>query len=476
MSKEKMDISKVLAILAQPKETPAPLVHVERLRLEVPYITREGKVDVRAVHVVMPEAAARPMPLIYVPHYEMGEDSLELRDYLAKGWAVACPAEFSDNYNGSLTDDDLVFNNAALYTLRHRTQFDRKRIILVGGSAGGYMSLMLSGLQLGHCASIANGPITNVYFNFHYYFNKANALNLQALARILAEKETQGTQAGRSPNEQDQKAENRALDMLKNLSGVPIPFLAGLAGLFAPIGDNFPDKEDTERWEALSPVGLADCFCSPVMVNHCTSDVLVPVDQISKRFTYAKPGDSLPEDFDVRLPETFPGKLKYSLEECLPQADTRTECFKVPEEETSCNLPYDKSKRFNLNIFDDGPIEGYGTHSSRMNAGRRFDVPYLEEMFEKTSAKTCILTPAMLKRLLLRYQGKSIALPAHIGVDDSIYGSLTVYQKEVAEELSDWTDIHGKEALVDIFEEMMKSEADPTYRASLQETMKAIAY
>ena len=82
----------------------------------------------------------------------------------------------------------------------------------------------------------------------------------------------------------------------------------------------------------------------------------------------------------------------------------------------------------------------------------------------------------MLKRLLLRYQGKSIALPAHIGVDDSIYGSLTVYQKEVAEELSDWTDIHGKEALVDIFEEMMKSEADPTCRASLQETMKAIAY
>ena len=40
--------------------------------------------------------------------------------------------------------------------------------------------------------------------------------------------------------------------------------------------------------------------------------------------------------------------------------------------------------------------------------------------------------------------------------------------------MSDWTDIHGKEALVDIFEEMMKSEADPTCRASLQETMKEL--
>lgn len=163
MSKEKMDISKVLAMLAQPKEPPAPLENVERLKLDIPYITKEKDIHTRVVRVVIPQGAAQPMPLIYVPHYEMGEDSLELREYLAKGWAVACPAEFDNNYNGKLTDDDLIFNNAALYTLRHIPEFDKERIILVGGSAGGYMTMMLNGLQLGFCASIANGPITNTY-------------------------------------------------------------------------------------------------------------------------------------------------------------------------------------------------------------------------------------------------------------------------------------------------------------------------
>lgn len=487
MSKEKMDISKVLAVLAQPKEAPAPLENVDRLRLEIPYITKDEKVDTRAVQVVMPQGAGKPMPLIYVPHYEMGEDALELRDYLAKGWAVACPSEFTDNYNGKLTDDDLVFNNAALYTLRHRAEFDTNRICIVGGSAGGYMTMMLNGLQLGLCASIANGPITNTYFNFQYYFPMANGLNLQALAKMVAEKAAQdktnaekqekpsGTaESIEKGHDQQADKDQAALALLQSLQFLPIPFLAGLAGMFAPIGDNFPDKEDYQRWEALSGVGVADCFSSPVMVNHCTSDVLVPVDQICKKFTYAKAGDSLPDEYNARLPETFPGKLSLSLEEALPKADTRAERFLVPEKAKDCDLPYDSSKRFNINIFDDGPAEGYGTHSSRMDGGRRFDVPYLEEMFGRTSAVNCILTPEMLKSMLLRYLGESIALPAHVGVDDAVYGSLHVYQQEVYEELMDWKIKHGELALMSIMDQVLEKETDSEMKETLNSALKEI--
>lgn len=482
--KEKMDISKVLAILAQPKEEPAPLENVERLRLEVPYITKENKVDIRVVRIVMPAGTAKPMPLIYVPHYEMGEDSLELRDYLAKGWAVACPSEFKDNYNGTLTDDDLVFNNAALYTLRHRAEFDKDRIALVGGSAGGYMTMMLNGLQLGHCVSVANGPITNTYFNFDYYFKKAADLNNQAMLKILAEKAAQEKaekEKQAAPGEEEEKqAEqgekqeeiNPALALLKSLQALPIPFLAGLVGLFKPINENFPDTEDYRKWEELSAVGIADRFSSPIMVNHCTSDVLVPVDQISKKYTYDKPGDSLPEDFDMRLQQTFAGKLKYSLEECLPEEETRTLRIPVPEQVGECDLPYDENKRFNINIFDDGPAEGYGTHSSRMDVGRRFDVPYLEEMFARTAAENCVLTPAMLKSLLLRYQGESVALPAHTGVDDSVYGSLEIYRKEVREELTDWKNNHGAEALNAVFEAVLQAEDDEICKEKMQSAMR----
>lgn len=466
MSKERMDITKVLAILAQPKEVLPPLEHVERMKLEISYINKEGKINVRLVRVIMPEEQPKPMPLIYVPHYEMGEDSLELRDYLTKGWAVACPSEFDNCYNGQLTDDDLVFNNAALYTLRHRPEFDKERIILVGGSAGGYMTMMLNGLQLGICASIANGPITNTYFNFYHYFNKANGLNLKAIANMAPDSKD---------GEKNKDDKENALETMKRVMYVPIPFLAGLYGMFAPIADNFPDKNDVERWEALSAVGIADCFCSPIMVNHCTSDILVPVDQISKRFTYEKVGDSLPGDFDTRLPETFPGKLKYSLEECLPKDDTRTERILVPDKSDEDSvLPYDSEKRFNLNIFDDGPAEGYGTHSSRMDVGRRLDVPYLEEMFAKTSAETNLLTPAMLKSFLLRYQGKSIALPAHTDVDDSVYGSLNIYREEICEELADWKANNGETALYDIFDQVLCEEKDIEHRQMMKMTFEEI--
>lgn len=477
MSEKKMDMAKVLAVLSQPKEEMPPLEHVNRKKLDIPYISKENKVEKRQVQIVMPEAAAIPMPLIYVPHYEMAEDAVELRAYLSQGWAVACPAAFNDNYNAQLTDDDLVFNNAALYTLRHMPEFDRERIALVGGSAGGYMTLMLTGLQPGICVSIANGPIANTYFNFYHYFNKAQGLNLKALAELAKDGALAGApdnNAAAKPGMTQEEKDKMALDMLTKLMGLPIPFIAGLAGIFSPVLNNFPDKTDTARWEALSGVGLADCFSSPLMVNHCTSDVLVPVDQISRRFTYAKPGDSLPEEFDATLPRDLPGKLKLSLEECLPEGDVRIESIRVPEDAPESVLPYDPDKRFNLNIFDDGPIEGYGTHSSRMDVGRRDDVPYLTEMLEKTAAQTNILTPAMLKALLLRYAGKSISLPAHRGVDDTVYGSLAVYQNEVCEAVAHWKKNHGADALKDVFETVLKSLDDENERTELLSIMEEI--
>lgn len=58
-----------------------------------------------------------------------------------------------------------------------------------------------------------------------------------------------------------------------------------------------------------------------------------------------------------------------------------------------------------------------------------------------------ILTNKKLLLLLERYQGKSVQLPAHTDVDDSIYGSLATYQKEIVEEFSQWADNHSKEEL-----------------------------
>ena len=424
MGEKKMDFNKVLAILSQPQETPPPLEHVKCQTLDIPYITKDGAVDTRKARIYIPEGVKTPMPLIYIPHYEMMEDAVELRTYLSQGWAVASPTQAPPDANARITDNDLVFNNAALYTLRQMDEFDSKRIILVGGSAGGYMTLMMMGQNLGLCAAIANGPIANTYFNLNYYFPMAQKLNMEALAKIMAKVNADPAQsealkrktpdcaagdekaAGVLSERQPEADAPTPLDIMKKLASVPIPFIAALCGQFAPALENFQGKGDTAKWEALSGVGIAGRFSNPLMVNHNTSDVLVPVDQISRRFTYIKPGNSLPEDFDARLPGDFPGKLKNSLEECLPASDTRTIKIPVSENAEECDLPYDSDKRFNLNIFDDGPMEGYGSHSARMDVGRRMDAPYLKEMVAETSAQTCILTPDMLKFSAYAVSGK----------------------------------------------------------------------
>lgn len=43
--------------------------------------------------------------------------------------------------------------------------------------------------------------------------------------------------------------------------------------------------------------------------------------------------------------------------------------------------------------------------------------------------------------------GESIQLPAHEGVDDTVYGSLAVYRREIVEELTCWANSRSAEEL-----------------------------
>lgn len=393
------DFYKVFSM--QTGENLPPLENVAQSTVDIEYITKDGAVETRPIRLYLPEQVQQPVPLVYVPHYEMAEGSAELRRYLAKGWAVASPTAFVNGYNGELTDNDLVFNNAALYTLRHMEEFDRQRIAIVGGSAGGYMALMLSTLQMGNCATIANAPITNVYFNFYQYFQRTQEVNN------------------------------------------PPFFLKLVAGSFAPILENFPDPGDIARWEAFSAVGLADCFNSPLVITHVTSDVLVPIDQTTREFTYDHEGDTMPEGFSTRLPVDNPGVLGRSLADELPSELTHIEHIPITDPDVDSALYYDSEKPFNLNIFDDGPTQAAGGHRATIGTGIIDDIPYLKEMFSRSLAQTELLMPGKLLLLLERYQGNSIQLPAHENVDDTVYGSLTIYRQEVIEELGQWAENHS---------------------------------
>lgn len=451
MDTHKLDYKKIFAMLAQPKEKPEPLSDVKIITENISFIAKTGEVKSRPIKIYLPMNVVTLMPLVYIAHYEMTDDALELRGYLKKGWAVASCANFQNEYNGQLTDDDLVFNNAALYYLRNRSEFDKNKIAVVGGSAGGYMTFMLSALQLGICCSVVNSGISNVYFNFYLYFQKASLLNQKALAEMTGEERK---------------------NIVANLGKFPIPFLGGVSRLFLPILKNFPDASDMVRWEAFSPVSLTEYFCNPLLITHYTSDVLVPIDQISKRYTYELPGKSLPQDYFHRLPQKMKGKLSKALEERLPQTDTHTDCIPAHHSEDDWEIPFEKSKRFNIVILDEGAIEGYASHSICPGTGKADDTPYLEEMFLTGAAKTNELTKDKFDMLVTRYKGESVQLPAHKGIDDEVYGSLAVYRKEVVGELRKWVADNGMNSFIDLCKTLISS--NPEHSMALSEIREKI--
>lgn len=435
-----LDLQKLFAMQAQLQEKIPPVEGVTQEVFEVSYIRKDGRKDVRSVRLNIPSGAKKPMSLIYVPHYEMKEDAIEIRDYLLKGWAVASCADFQNDYNAQLTYDDLVFNNAALYMLRNRNDIDRDRIAIVGGSAGGYMAMMLSALQLGICCSVANGPICNVYFNFYRYFEEANKYNLMAVSALS----------------EDEKKDTIAL-----LTKSPLPFLSAICttGTFTKqLKASIADFSDMSAWEAISPTAFYDCYSNPIYINQATSDLLVPIDQLTRDYTYEKPGKTLPEGFSYRLGD-YEGVLGHSLCELLDPSQLNL--FKSVPVDGSDVVPFvfDEDKQFNVCITDEGAPEAFASHSLGLHTGRRSDVNYLEFMFEKGAKETNILSPEKLLLFAERYAGKAKQLVGHNG--EGVYGTLDVYRKEIIEELKAWKIANGKETFQGVCNQAVKQ--NPEY-------------
>lgn len=456
MGKNNLDLSKMMALMSQGPKNPIPFTG-EKRNLEIPFLTRDGSPACRFLRVYLPAGAARPMPLVFAAHYEIAEGSPELALYLSKGWAVSTPIKFEAAFNGRLTDDDLVFNCAALSAVRKLPEIDRTRIAVVGGSAGGYMALMLSALHLGICCSVSFSGITNVLFGMRHYFETAHGYNLRAFEEELDEEEK--------------------TFLLSRLETAVVPVLGEIFDQFAPIRENFPDMEDNARFAAFSPSCLAYCFSNPILFSHFTSDVLVPVDQLTKRFTYEKPGETLPEGFRLRMSEfPLPEKLNLSMAEALP-AEELAEClYPVPEGNDDVVIPYDLSKRFNISVFDEGCVEADAGHQKNLGLGKNDASAYIEAQFARSSRQTSWLSAEKLAMLAERYAGNSTQLPAHGGVDETVYGSAAAYRQEVLEELSffamnrDFAADCGKETLAEAFD---KTEAAKPELAKVLGELKA---
>ncbi len=375
-------------------------------KVSVKFINKKNEVTSRKMVIYTPDGVEAPMPVIFIPHYPMDPDDAELQRYLKLGCAVASAynTKKEGDHNGELTSDDLVFNNACLYKLRHMKQFDKQRILLIGGSAGGYMTLMLNALQMGITASVANSPICNIYFNLNQYCK----------------------------------------DLQKKPQGKLVVITALALTQFTDNFNDFPNNKDYSRWEAFSPCTLTGDFSSPIVINHWTSDVLVPISQLSRKVA-KKPGATMPSGIRYTLPKDNPGQLSKDLLSGLPKNLTKVHEYK--NQSSNYKMSYDTNYMFYINVCDDGQMQCLGAHQGLIGVGTPIESDYVKTMLKKTLKNTETLQTGKLLLFLERYQGKSKQLPAHTGVDDTVYGSLAMYRKEIVEELGTYAKNHSKSDL-----------------------------
>jgi len=268
-----------------------------------------------------------------------------------------------------------------------------------------------------------------------YYFPGAHSHNLEALAKLTDEERA---------------------DPMRRMEAMPVPILGSIYDFFAPIRAHFPDDGDFSRWAAFSPVCLAKCYSNPVLFTHFTSDVLVPIDQLTKSFTPPEPGDTLPEGFKLKLSDfPLPEEMQYSMAEALPTGEVSERLYPPPEEKVDNMIGYDISKRFNIAVYDEGQVEALASHVKNFTYGRSNPTGYIEAQFAATSRLTNLLTSEKLALLAERYSGKSLQLP-------SLKGS-----HEVMDELIEYVKGRDITELADVFRGAEK--ARPDLRDALSE-------
>lgn len=383
-------------------------VKYEKTIHEIKYIKNDGTISSKKLALYRPLGVIdkENMPLIFIAFYRLEEVKVYVNIALQAGFAIASiDDELSNQYFDELSTDTLVFNNAALYYLKNLKGIDSQRIVVMGNSCGGYTALMLNALHLGIMYTVAISPITDLRFNIEYFDRCMSIFDIKELM----------------PNCFD--VVNKVVEVRKHF-------------------DSYYDP----KYILFSPIYLANCFSSHTIVVHGTGDMLVPVGQVSKK--YEK------KNFDNSMPVTFnPFYIDGSLDEIILPYERKTDYYieHVP-------LQYD-SEMLHICIYEDGEIKKENSHNSPDNIDV-IDYSNFFNSINNINPRDCrVLTNEKAFLLMKKYNGDCEQLIAHKNVDDNVYGSLAIYQKEVIDELQIYVDDNSFDKLDNIMKESIKTYA-----------------
>lgn len=315
------------------------------------------------------------LPLMCNAGYEADPDSVA--GLLAQGIIVSTPHAHEENPLGRGPNLDI----ALLHAVRALTCIDNERVMIQGGSAGGYAALMLAAEAFPVLCVMPGVPPVNWGYNAAYFSRN-------------------GAQAARI----DPATGEPSMRVLT----VVLPI--GQAGLVS-LG---PDT-DADCWLMASPLAHLGTLTAPIQAVWSTADMLVPVDQIGPQFVRGRDRDLFPEDFTTDLSQLMGRpETRRTLMDSLP--DQTYEVFVVPVPEAPIleyeiepdgphvpiDLPFSRERSWSIVIIDEGPAQpdcGHFRHAVLGN-NEAFRAWALERGLGAAQ-----LTREQLRRLMMRYQG-----------------------------------------------------------------------
>jgi hypothetical protein len=348
--------------------------------VEYRYPGIDGRDEVSRARIFLPPElradSTRRVPLIHNAGYELDENSAI--GLLAKGYAVSTPHAQPLNPLGR----SVILDRAIIHAMRQIPFIDPLRVSIQGGSAGGWMTLMLAADAFPLVWAMPDVP------PIHWGYNAAFIGEHNSMAA--------------APPGSDQPR-------------MPYLFMVGVIAEQTKALYGMPF--DSPTLLAVSPLAHLDTITAPTLATFSTADILVPIDQVGADL--ARPFDAklLPEGFRTAMTDRFLGvKGKRTLLTALPK--DRYELFVLPLPDDlprvkiggtppagvkPIPLPFSKQKVWSIVVIDEGPIEPGNAHTRYIWG---MDHEPFRKWAEQRGVTADQLSAPKLQRLMMRLMGE----------------------------------------------------------------------
>jgi hypothetical protein len=368
---------------------------VAKVEVEYPFRDPRGKSVVGKGKFYIPasdETFQSKLPLYYSAGYEL--DDASALGLVARGFAVVTPQALEANPLVRTVNPDL----ALLHVARSLSLVDDSRVLIAGGSAGGYATLMVAAETFPISGAAPAVPPVNWGYNAAYFLQREQG------------------------------------DSRKDANAPKTPVFDVIVPIVYQGTKVYGTNPSDEIYFRHSPIAHLDTVTCPVLIYWTTADMLVPIDQVGKQ--WARPFDAtkFPAGFTFdpeKLTTSPQGRVRfidslkpenYEIVE-LSEASIKEQLKTAAASKVPPELSFSTSKQWSITIMDEGAPQPELGHA-------KYAVPWSQAKFVAHVTSTPIaanqLTPTKLERLMDRYAGREWLPTELVHLDDTASEHLDV--------------------------------------------------